>query len=99
MYAGRDPERMVKLKEEWKGIPYGGPNGGKESSLGHSGTYTLHHIVYRHLYSASQGVNQTQELSVHISSRKKVRLKARERQGKGSKENRRAKRRKGAIPE
>jgi len=35
---------------------------------------------------------------VHFSSRKKVRLKARERQGKGSRENRQAKRRREAIP-
>jgi len=46
-------------------------------------------IVYRYLYSASQGVSQTEALSVHFGSRKKVRLtcKARERRGKGSRYN------------
>jgi len=34
--------------------------------------------LYRYLYSASHGVSQTEALSVHFSSRKKVRLKARE---------------------
>ena len=38
-------------------------------------------IVYRYLYSASHGISQTEALSVHFSCRKKVRLKARERQG------------------
>ena len=37
------------------------------------------YIVYRYLYSASHSVSQTKALSVHFSSRKKVRLKARER--------------------
>jgi len=32
-------------------------------------------VVYRYLYSASHGVSQTEALSVHFSSRKKVRLK------------------------
>ena len=35
-------------------------------------------IVYRHLYSASHGICQTEALSVHFSSRKKVRLKTKE---------------------
>src|SRR6218665_3820789 len=54
------------------------------------GTYC---IVYRYLYSASRGVSKTEALSVHFSSRKKVRLKARERRGKGSREIIRANRR------
>ena len=57
-------------------------------------------VLYnRYLYSASHGVSQTEALSVHFSSRKELRLKARERRGKGSRENERAKRRKGFIPE
>jgi len=44
-------------------------------------------IVYRYLYSTSHDASQTEALSVHFSSRKKVRLKARERRGKGSREN------------
>jgi len=40
----------------------------------------LYCIVYRCLYSASHGINQTEALSVHFSSRKKVRLKATERE-------------------
>ena len=39
-------------------------------------------IVYGYLYSASHGVSQTKALSVHFSSRKEVRLKARERDKK-----------------
>ena len=38
-----------------------------------------HCIVYRYLYSASHGVSRTEALSVYFSSRKKVRLKTRER--------------------
>src|SRR6218665_1009671 len=45
----------------------------------------LYFIVYRYLFSASHGVSQTKALSVHFSSRKKVRLNARRRRGKGSK--------------
>jgi len=56
-------------------------------------------IVYRYLYSASHGVSQTEAVSVHFSSRKKVRLKARERRGKGSREIKRAKRRREVILE
>jgi len=56
-------------------------------------------MFYRYLYSASHNVSQTGALSVHFSSRKKVRLKTRERQGKGSRENRQAKRSMEAIPE
>ena len=41
-------------------------------------TSVLYCIVYRYLYSASHGVSQTEALSVHFSSRKKVRLKERE---------------------
>jgi len=37
-------------------------------------------IVYRYLYSTSYGVSQTEALSGLFSSRKKVRLKARERE-------------------
>ena len=48
-------------------------------------------IVYKYLYSASHGVSQTEALSVHFSSKKKVRLKARERRGNESRENKRAK--------
>jgi len=59
----------------------------------------LYCIVYRHLYSASHYISQTEALSVHFSSRKKVRLEARERQGKGSRENKQVKRRREAIPE
>jgi len=36
-------------------------------------TKLLYCIVYRYLYSASHGVSQTDALSVHFSSRKKVR--------------------------
>src|SRR6218665_1196824 len=39
----------------------------------------LYCIVYRYLYSASHSVSQTEALSVHFSSRKKVRLTVRER--------------------
>ena len=40
-------------------------------------------IVYKYLYSASHGVSQTEALSVHFSSRKKLRLRARQtRKGK-----------------
>jgi len=69
-------------------------------SLFEYGTFrlNLYCIVYRHLYSASHGVNQTEALAVHFSSRKKVRLKARESRGKGSRENKRAKMRR-VIPE
>ena len=57
-------------------------------------------IVCRYLDSASQGkLSQAEVLSVHFSCRKKVRLKARERQGKGSRENRGTKRRREAIPD
>jgi len=38
-------------------------------------------------------------LSVHLISWKKIRLNANERQGKGNRENRRAKRRREEIPE
>src|SRR6218665_2508136 len=56
-------------------------------------------IVYRLLYSAFHGMSQTEAPSVHFSYRKKVRLKTRERQEKGSRENRRVKRRRKVIPE
>jgi len=42
----------------------------------------LYCIVYRYLNSASHGISQTEALSEHFSSRKKVRLKTREKQGK-----------------
>src|SRR6218665_2915951 len=48
-------------------------NEGKSSHL------HVYFIVYRYLHSASHGVSQAEALSVHFSSRKKVRLKARER--------------------
>jgi len=51
----------------------------------------LYRVVFRNLYSASRGVSQTEALSEHFSFRKKIRLKARERQGEGSRENKRAK--------
>ena len=54
-------------------------------------------IVYQYKYSASHGISQTEALSVYFSSRKKVRLKARERQGKGNKENRGTKKRREEI--
>jgi len=60
----------------------------------------LYCIVYSYLYSASHGVSQTEALSVHLSSRKKVRLQARERETrKGGRENKRAKRKREVIPE
>jgi len=59
----------------------------------------LYYFVYRYLYSTSHGINQIEALSVHFSSRKKVRLKAREREGKGSRENRQAKMKREVILE
>src|SRR6218665_2650181 len=50
--------------------------------------YLLYCIFYRYLYSASHGISQIQASSEHFSYRKKLRLKARERQGEGSRENR-----------
>jgi len=48
---------------------------------------------------ACRYLSQAEALSAHISSSKKGRLKARVRQGKGSRENRQAKRTREAIPE
>jgi len=50
---------------------------------------SMYCIVYRYLYSASHSVSQTEVLSVHFSSRTKVRPKARETRGKRSRENNR----------
>src|SRR6218665_1128429 len=44
-------------------------------------------IIYKYFNSASHGVSQSEALSVHFRSRKKVRLKAKERRGNGSREN------------
>jgi len=43
----------------------------------------LYCVLYKYLYSASYGKSQTEALSVHFSSRKKVRLKTRVKQGRG----------------
>ena len=67
--------------------------------LGLGALLGLYCIVYRYLYSASHGVSQPEATSVHFSSTKKVRLKARERRWKGSRENKRAKRWREVIPE
>jgi len=49
--------------------------------------WVLNCIVYRYLHIAYHGVSQTEALTVHFSSRKKVRLKAGERCKKGNREN------------
>jgi len=49
--------------------------------------------LYIDIYKALLGMSQTETISVYFSSRKKVRLKTREKQGKGSRENRGTKRR------
>jgi len=58
-------------------------------------------VLYIDIYIALLTVSKTEALSVHFSSRKKIRLKARERErrGKGSRENKRVKRRREVIPE
>src|SRR6218665_2518035 len=68
-------------------------------SMPHSIFCFLFCIVYRYFYSASHFVSQTEALSVHFSYRKKARLKARERQGKGSRENKRARMWREVLPE
>jgi len=55
--------------------------------LGVTKCIVLNCIVYRYLYSVSHSVSQTEALSMHFSSRKNVRLKASERRGKGSRED------------
>ena len=55
--------------------------------------YVLQRIVYRYLHSASLCISQTEEQSVGVSSRKKVRLKTRETRRERIEERRREGRR------
>src|SRR6218665_3703293 len=83
-YQNNNLLRLIKLVRIRAG-PIGAEYRCQEEQLTDKRCTVLNYcIVYRYLYSASHGISQTEALSVHFSCRKKVRLKARERQGTGA---------------
>ena len=89
---------LMEEEENWGGGAGGGgarPGRRRKRKQADRGKRRLYCIIYRYLYRTSHSVSQTE----YFSSRKKVRLKTRERRGKRRRENNWGKRRKEAIPE